>query len=970
MNDLGELLARLELDVGSAKANAKAIRSELAAIGPSAQSGGAVASTALKNLDTQGAKTLSTFKGIGKGFAQGLGLGVGLGGVGLAIAAGQQLKSVLTDMTTSALDDEASISRLSAALQANVPAWNGDTSAIEARIKASERLGFSDAEQRDSLARLVAATHDSTQALVLEKTAMDLARFRRIDLATASTALTLVEGGVYRSLKSLGIVLKDGATQTEALAAVEKVAGGQAEAYANTNQGKLTASQVKLDEVMVRLGEKTMPVLVDVMGAVADSAGPVVDRLGEIAAAAQHVVDVADNLVGANTAAADSTDFLGSKTDPLGKALHGLADDMQWLANYSHDEAFGSHLVADALVAQATAARAAQAATDDLRESASLNALTAHISTEVAPAPTFHDSPVAQMLADLQTQVDAGKTTIDQAAQIIVDRFGTDLGALKEIGKLAGTDLMLAIAKGEAASEDAPLAALKDLHTRLNSEASKERQEAFLLAALTGKDIANGLKSSDPAVRAQAIASRMVITDQLDLLTKGAYSIGSNAGLLFAQGLSDSMAAAMPAAAREHAQQIAMAKPIKTDLGLSKGGLDQGQKDYLAWLKSLDPAAKAASSALGGLSSAVSTLAADARAKFKNAFDEMKTAARSFFDTLHDKNLRAISDAHDLANAQRQGKLDTARSALDAKRNNEQLFQLQKAVGQATTAEDRQSAMIALADFQAQLEIDAQQKVVDAQNKIEDQKAADAKAAEDKRYTAQIAGFNKELAALQGHLARHPEEWRKTQRDVLALLAKYGINYVAAGQALGAKFVAGLRSSLKDAEAAARALAAAGTPKPKPKGSTPAAPTGSGYASGSPAYSSDGTKKPHAAGAWDISGTEDAILHAREMVLRPDIADSVRAAVGSAGMAGIVPMLRAGSGRGSSGSGGAMAGFSGMGAGAISAMRQITPVGGTQGGGTIIFQVGSEKLAEFTDRGLYVQHSVYAKPVVHNGLQR
>ena len=279
MNDLGELLARLELDIGSAKANAKAIRGELAAIGPSAQGGSAVASNALKNLDTQGAKTALTMKDIGKAAAQGLGVGVGLGAFTAITAGVRETVSVLTDMTGRALKDEESISRMTAALQANVPAWNGDTSAIEARIKASERLGFTDADLRDSLARLVAATHDESKALDLQKTATDLARFRQIDLAQASTALTLVEGGVYRSLKSLGIVLKDGATQTEALAAVEKVAGGQAAAYADTNQGKLTASQVQLDEAMARLGDKTMPAVVAIM---VEAAKRAADLAGEV----------------------------------------------------------------------------------------------------------------------------------------------------------------------------------------------------------------------------------------------------------------------------------------------------------------------------------------------------------------------------------------------------------------------------------------------------------------------------------------------------------------------------------------------------------------------------------------------------------------------------------------------------------------------------------------------------------------
>jgi hypothetical protein len=74
-------------------------------------------------------------------------------------------------------------------------------------------------------------------------------------------------------LKSLGIVLKDGATQTEALAAVQKVAMGQAAAYADTLAGKSEALSAKFDDMTEKVGGLLIPAL----DGLADSALKVMD---------------------------------------------------------------------------------------------------------------------------------------------------------------------------------------------------------------------------------------------------------------------------------------------------------------------------------------------------------------------------------------------------------------------------------------------------------------------------------------------------------------------------------------------------------------------------------------------------------------------------------------------------------------------------------------------------------------------
>ena len=217
-----------------------------------------------------------------KGFAIGVGAAVTTKAFDLMGMAANAAVGFLGDAAKQAMADEESQNRLGASLRTNVAAWDGNTDAIERNIKAAQRLGFDDETLRDSLTVLVGATNDVAEAQRIQAIAMDLARFKGVDLRTASESLIKVEAGVYRSLKSLGIVLKDGATRTEALAAVQKVAGGQAEAYAATMGGKVTVAQIQFNEAMEQFGAGIAPIAADAMGFLGDAG----ENLGNAYAAA------------------------------------------------------------------------------------------------------------------------------------------------------------------------------------------------------------------------------------------------------------------------------------------------------------------------------------------------------------------------------------------------------------------------------------------------------------------------------------------------------------------------------------------------------------------------------------------------------------------------------------------------------------------------------------------------------------
>lgn len=258
-----------------------------------------------------------------------------LGFLGVAGAAAV-LTGALVDGVKGAIEEEAQLKRVQAALKANVPAWNGDLSAITKAVHAREDLGFSDTALRESLIKLVPATHDVNKALDYQQTAMDLARLKGISLEDASQALVKVEGGQYKMLKSLGIVLKEGATQTDALAAVQKVAMGQAAAYADTLAGKTEVLQARFGDLTENIGGLLIPALNDL----AESALEVIDVFDTdsetpLEGRLQGLVDVANKLNpatwgmaqafdGAHKAAAKEAD----KAFEAARALDTMAEKM------------------------------------------------------------------------------------------------------------------------------------------------------------------------------------------------------------------------------------------------------------------------------------------------------------------------------------------------------------------------------------------------------------------------------------------------------------------------------------------------------------------------------------------------------------------------------------------------------------------------------------------------------------------
>lgn len=201
-------------------------------------------------------------------------------GVGALAAAGGigAVAGVLIDSTKAAIDEQESIDRLNQSLKDNVDGWGGNTMAVEAAIKAGERLAFNADDQRNALALLVTRTHDVGKAVSLLAQAEDLARLKGVDLASAAGAIGKAYSGSYTALTKMGIAIDKNATSTEALTAVQKASAGQAEEYANSTQGALDRTSIAWHDAQVALGKGLLPVVT----AAADGLIALIDNVSKV----------------------------------------------------------------------------------------------------------------------------------------------------------------------------------------------------------------------------------------------------------------------------------------------------------------------------------------------------------------------------------------------------------------------------------------------------------------------------------------------------------------------------------------------------------------------------------------------------------------------------------------------------------------------------------------------------------------
>lgn len=255
---------------------------------------------------------------------------------GFVLANGiMQAPGFLLDAAKAAAEDEAATARLEQALRNAGGAYDENLAAVNARIAAGQELAFSDDQIRDSFQQLLAATGDVNESLDRQKVAMDLARGANIDLETASRMVSKVNEENVDAFRRMGIVIKDGATEAEALAAVQAKFAGQSDAYAQSTAGQMAQASIAMGEFKETIGAVVLPILTELVlfanekvipaiSAFAEEAGP---KIQEFATAVgkywrEDIKPALDNL----QAAWESIDQV---VIPI---LQDLAADVQFMA--------------------------------------------------------------------------------------------------------------------------------------------------------------------------------------------------------------------------------------------------------------------------------------------------------------------------------------------------------------------------------------------------------------------------------------------------------------------------------------------------------------------------------------------------------------------------------------------------------------------------------------------------------------
>jgi hypothetical protein len=142
------------------------------------------------------------------------------------------------------------------------------TEKLEDQATANVSLGFSVTDSTNSLKQAFTATKSVSEAMQVNQAAMDLARAKNLDLATATNQVILAMNGQGRALATYGIQIKDGLSGMDALQAVQGAVNGQAQAYAGTLSGSLAVAMQSFNKLVSDMGSTQLPMLTQFLGVI------------------------------------------------------------------------------------------------------------------------------------------------------------------------------------------------------------------------------------------------------------------------------------------------------------------------------------------------------------------------------------------------------------------------------------------------------------------------------------------------------------------------------------------------------------------------------------------------------------------------------------------------------------------------------------------------------------------------------
>ena len=130
---------------------------------------------------------------------------------------------------------------------------------------------------------------------------------------------------------------------------------------------------------------------------------------------------------------------------------------------------------------------------------------------------------------DVGSVMAAGFARLPMPADKVMEMFGgATVAAVKKAAAHTGIEGMLALAAGITSARQAPLDAFDAMVAMLKTPMTSTQELARLAGELTSQSLADGLRSHDPEIHAQAIAVKREILDRLEEL-QTAKGIGSAA---------------------------------------------------------------------------------------------------------------------------------------------------------------------------------------------------------------------------------------------------------------------------------------------------------------------------------------------------------------------------------------------------------------------------------------------------------
>lgn len=173
---------------------------------------------------------------------------------GVGIAGGAMVTAFLVSSVRAAGDAQVAMAKVDATLKAAGKSAMQNRDAILAAADAAIKLGFDDEDAAISITKFYQRTNDLKKATELNNLAMDLARAKHLDLASATNLVNMAISGQGRVLMQYGINIKDAATPLEALKELQKQVAGQANAFSRTFEGQMTVLSIQFGNIKEAIG--------------------------------------------------------------------------------------------------------------------------------------------------------------------------------------------------------------------------------------------------------------------------------------------------------------------------------------------------------------------------------------------------------------------------------------------------------------------------------------------------------------------------------------------------------------------------------------------------------------------------------------------------------------------------------------------------------------------------------------------